>query len=293
MIDAYDAVILDDIGYVQQSRDEMEVLFTFLAERYERRSVIITSNVVFSEWDRIFKDPMTTAAAIDRVHHSVLLEMTGTSVRAAAADQAKKGVATSSRAERACRRGRLPRAPPKYWGRTRVPARSRFGLTRAATTASLRHGTGIVENGVQASGVRHCAVDGAREGRAATGNAPGRRDRYGREATSPAPNSGAPLATMSARGCDPRGEAVPRRLRRDPCNHGLAVRRGRDRGAHRDRRKPFDDDATRVPQHRARPVKIGAVRSERELDGGARLARHASQVFESATTSTTAVSPTV
>ena len=90
-LDAFDAVILDDIGYVQQSRDEMEVLFTFLAERYERRSVIITSNVVFSEWDRIFKDPMTTAAAIDRlVHHSVILEMTGSSVRADAAEQAKK-----------------------------------------------------------------------------------------------------------------------------------------------------------------------------------------------------------
>jgi len=60
----------------------MEVLFTFLAERYERRSVIITSNLVFSEWDRIFKDPMTTAAAIDRlVHHSVILEMTGGSIR--------------------------------------------------------------------------------------------------------------------------------------------------------------------------------------------------------------------
>ena len=79
----YDAVILDDIGYVQQSRDEMEVLFTFLAERYERRSVIITSNLVFSEWDRIFKNPMTTAAAIDRlVHHSVILEFSGPSKRA-------------------------------------------------------------------------------------------------------------------------------------------------------------------------------------------------------------------
>jgi DNA replication protein DnaC len=95
-LDAYDAVILDDIGYVQQSREEMEVLFTFLAERYERRTVIITSNVVFSEWDRIFKDPMTTAAAIDRlVHHSVILEMTGTSVRADAAEQAKKVAATT------------------------------------------------------------------------------------------------------------------------------------------------------------------------------------------------------
>jgi hypothetical protein len=68
--------------HVQQSREEMEVLFTFFAERYERKSVIITSNVVFSEWGRIFKDPMTTAAAIDRlVHHSVIIEMTGTSIR--------------------------------------------------------------------------------------------------------------------------------------------------------------------------------------------------------------------
>ena len=82
-IDAYDAVIVDDIGYIQQDREEMEVLFTFLAERYERRSVLITSNLVFSQWDRIFKDPMTTAAAIDRVvHHSVILEFTGPSVRA-------------------------------------------------------------------------------------------------------------------------------------------------------------------------------------------------------------------
>lgn len=96
-LDSYDAVILDDIGYVQQSRDEMEVLFTFLAQRYERRSVIITSNVVFSEWDRIFKDPMTTAAAIDRlVHHSVILEMTGSSVRADAAEHAKKEATTTT-----------------------------------------------------------------------------------------------------------------------------------------------------------------------------------------------------
>jgi DNA replication protein DnaC len=96
-LDRFDAVILDDIGYVQQSRDEMEVLFTFLAERYERRSVIITSNLLFSEWDRIFKDPMTTAAAIDRlVHHSVILEMTGPSVRAEDAEQARNETATTT-----------------------------------------------------------------------------------------------------------------------------------------------------------------------------------------------------
>ena len=53
----------------------MEVLFTFLAERYERRSVVITSNLVFSEWNQVFKDPLTTAAEIDRVVlHSVIIE---------------------------------------------------------------------------------------------------------------------------------------------------------------------------------------------------------------------------
>jgi DNA replication protein DnaC len=92
-LDLYHAVILDDIGYVQQSRDEMEVLFTFLAERYERKSVLITSNLVFSDWNRIFKDPMTTACAIDRlIHHAVILEMTGPSFRSEAAR--KRGDAT-------------------------------------------------------------------------------------------------------------------------------------------------------------------------------------------------------
>lgn len=81
-LDAYDVVILDDLGYVQQDREEMEVLFTFLSERYERRSVMITSNLVFSQWDQIFKNPMTTMAAIDRlVHHAIILEMAGPSIR--------------------------------------------------------------------------------------------------------------------------------------------------------------------------------------------------------------------
>jgi len=96
VLDGFDAVILDDIGYVQQSRDEMEVLFTFLAERYERKSVLITSNLVFSEWNRIFQDPMTTAAAIDRlIHHAVILEMAGPSVRAQAAKNALKEASTT------------------------------------------------------------------------------------------------------------------------------------------------------------------------------------------------------
>jgi DNA replication protein DnaC len=72
----YDALIIDDIGYVQQNREEMEILFILLAERYERGSMMITSNLPFSKWERIFKDPMTAAAAIDRlVHHSIILEL--------------------------------------------------------------------------------------------------------------------------------------------------------------------------------------------------------------------------
>jgi DNA replication protein DnaC len=75
-LERVDCVVLDDIGYVQHSREEMEVLFTLLSERYERKSVMISTNLVFSEWERIFRDPMTTLAAIDRVvHHSVILDL--------------------------------------------------------------------------------------------------------------------------------------------------------------------------------------------------------------------------
>lgn len=81
-LDRFEVLILDDIGYVQQSREEMEVLFTLLAERYERRSLLISSNLVFSQWDQIFKDPLTTMAAVDRlVHHSIILEFDGASRR--------------------------------------------------------------------------------------------------------------------------------------------------------------------------------------------------------------------
>ena len=91
-LDAFDLLILDDIGYVQQAADEVEVLFTLMAERYERRSLLITSNLTFGDWGRIFKDPMTTAAAIDRlVHHSVILEFPGPSFRAEVATNAQAG----------------------------------------------------------------------------------------------------------------------------------------------------------------------------------------------------------
>jgi len=96
-LDHVACLILDDMGYVQHDRDEMEVLFTVLAERYERRSVILTTNLVFSDWNRIFKDPMTTMAAIDRVvHHSVILDlMTVESYRAQAAKEAQDYATTT------------------------------------------------------------------------------------------------------------------------------------------------------------------------------------------------------
>jgi DNA replication protein DnaC len=88
----YEGLVLDDLGYVQQSREEMEVLFLLLAERYERGSVLLSSNLPFSGWEAIFKDPMTTAAAIDRlVHHSVIVELNVPSYRAEAAKKARQG----------------------------------------------------------------------------------------------------------------------------------------------------------------------------------------------------------
>jgi DNA replication protein DnaC len=86
----WEGLLIDDLGYVQQSREEMEVLFTLLAERYERGSVLLTSNLAFSQWEQIFKDPMTTAAAIDRlVHHSVIVELNVSSYRAEAAKRTR------------------------------------------------------------------------------------------------------------------------------------------------------------------------------------------------------------
>jgi DNA replication protein DnaC len=93
----YDGLIIDDLGYLQQSRDDMEVVFTLLAERYERGSVLMTSNLPFSKWEAIFKDAMMTAAAIDRlVHHSVIIELNIPSYRV---EQAKQKQQAENQAE--------------------------------------------------------------------------------------------------------------------------------------------------------------------------------------------------
>ena len=94
-LDNYDFLLLDDLGCLPQGAEESKVLFTLIAERYERRSLGITSNLVFSEWERIFANPMATAAAIDRVvHHSVILEFDVPSYRTGVAQQRgqKQGV---------------------------------------------------------------------------------------------------------------------------------------------------------------------------------------------------------
>ena len=102
-LDLFEVILLDDLGYVQQSPEEAEVLFTLLAERYERRSVMVTSNLVFSQWDRIFRDQMATAAAIDRlVHHAVLLEFEVPSYRT------NRSRPTPPAGPPAARRGRQP-----------------------------------------------------------------------------------------------------------------------------------------------------------------------------------------
>ena len=91
-LENYDLLIIDDLGYLPQGAEESEVLFTLIAERYERRSLGITSNLVFSEWEKIFANPMATAAAIDRiVHHSVILEFDLPSYRTAAAQSRHLG----------------------------------------------------------------------------------------------------------------------------------------------------------------------------------------------------------
>ena len=89
-LDSFEVLVIDDISYIPYERNETDVLFTLLSERYEQRSIVITSNLVFSQWQQIFKDEMTTAAAIDRlVHHATILELNAVSFRA---DQARVNI---------------------------------------------------------------------------------------------------------------------------------------------------------------------------------------------------------
>lgn len=81
-LDRYDLLIIDDLGYVKKSEAETSVLFELIAHCYERRSLLITANQPFSQWDSIFTDSMMTVAAIDRlIHHATIIEMQAESFR--------------------------------------------------------------------------------------------------------------------------------------------------------------------------------------------------------------------
>ncbi len=81
-LDKYRVLVIDDIGYVKKSDSETQVLFEFIAHRYESGSLILTSNQPFSQWDQIFPDALMTVAAIDRIiHHATILEIDGDSYR--------------------------------------------------------------------------------------------------------------------------------------------------------------------------------------------------------------------
>lgn len=92
-LDKFDLVIIDELGYMEHRRDEMELFFHFLANCYERRSLIICSNLVFSEWgERIFHDPMTGMAAVDRlIHHGIVLNFDNDSIRKTLAKERRQG----------------------------------------------------------------------------------------------------------------------------------------------------------------------------------------------------------
>lgn len=90
-LDYFATLIIDDISYIPCNKEETDVLFTLLSARYEMRSVMITSNLSFANWDQIFKDKMTTAAAIDRlIHHSHILELNTESYRISSAKKSRK-----------------------------------------------------------------------------------------------------------------------------------------------------------------------------------------------------------
>ena len=87
-LDRYDLLIIDDLGYVKKSEAETSVLFELIAHRYERKSLLVTANQPFSQWNTIFADDMMTVAAVDRlVHHALIVELQADSYRKRSADK--------------------------------------------------------------------------------------------------------------------------------------------------------------------------------------------------------------
>lgn len=90
-LDRFDLLIVDDLGYVKKDEAETSVLFELIAHRYERKSLLITANQPFSQWDTIFSDSMMTVAAVDRlVHHALIIDIQAQSFRKQAAVERSK-----------------------------------------------------------------------------------------------------------------------------------------------------------------------------------------------------------
>ena len=91
-LDKYHLLILDDFAYVTKDQAETSVLFELIGARYERRSILITANQPFGEWNKVFPDQAMTLAAVDRlVHHATILEMNVESYRRRTALERKHG----------------------------------------------------------------------------------------------------------------------------------------------------------------------------------------------------------
>jgi DNA replication protein DnaC len=91
-LDRVHLLICDELGYVTMSRGGVELLFRVFGERYERSSVLVTSNLPFSEWGQIFQGERMTAALLDRLtHHSHIFDMNGESYRFRESMKSKKG----------------------------------------------------------------------------------------------------------------------------------------------------------------------------------------------------------
>jgi DNA replication protein DnaC len=89
--DRYDLVAIDELGYTPACKEGADLFFQLISQRYERKSIIITTNLTYSEWDKVFLNPITTAAAVDRIiHHCETFNVKGPSFRGM---EAKKNMA--------------------------------------------------------------------------------------------------------------------------------------------------------------------------------------------------------
>ena len=98
MVNRFDLITLDELGFTPQSRDGADLFFQFISQRYERKSLLITTNLTYSEWDKVFINSVTTAAAVDRIIHKCeTFNILGPSWRA---EEAKKRMQTAKKAEK-------------------------------------------------------------------------------------------------------------------------------------------------------------------------------------------------